>query len=357
MNRLLAVTALTIGLSVGIGTVHAQSLRNTDGPAEFPPASYTGKQYVDSKGCVFVRAGFDGSVTWVPRVDRNRKVICGATPTFANASPPPSSPAPEPETPPRRTVETAPPPTQTAPPPRQTTPPPRTRVVTAPPPAATTPPKRTTPPPANTNTACPGLSPLAQRYVKNSGHAVRCGPQAANPYVSGDASGVISVPKPPTIAPPPGYKSAFGPEEDRFNPNRGHVTREGFVQMRLVWTAGVPRRLVEGDKGRYYAVNATPTPDREFVLSTKDSTPESAAETPAPAGHRFVQVGLFATPEKAKAAARGLSPLGLPVRLAKATSGGRSYTMVLAGPFNSAAQLQNGLNAVKGVGYTGAVTR
>ena len=364
MHRLRTIAATAFGAALIAGSAGAQSLRNVDGPAEIPPASYTANQYVDSNGCVFIRAGFDGAVTWVPRVDRQRKVLCGFSPSLAGADLPPANAAPParpvvaelppPSAPPRSTT---PPPAATpvvaAPPPVRVTAPPPTVRVTAPPPKVVAPPPTVTaaPPPGGVTTVCPGLSPLAQRHVQNSGHAVRCGPQGASPYVRGDASGAIHVPQPPVITPPPGYKAAF--DDGRFNPNRGHVTREGFIQMRLVWTAGVPRRLVTENTEKYRVVNGVPTSDREFVISTKNATPETAL----PAGHRFVQVGLFSTEAKARAAAAGLQARGLPVRLGSATQGGKPYSVVLAGPFADPAALGTGLNAVRGIGYTGAFTR
>lgn len=69
-------------LVIGAGLSSAQSgTRNL--PAEFPPGSYQGKQYVDSKGCVFIRAGAAGNTVWVPRKSRAGKSICGMRPTFA----------------------------------------------------------------------------------------------------------------------------------------------------------------------------------------------------------------------------------------------------------------------------------
>ena len=79
LTRIIAVGIIVA--SAGISGLHAQSLRDSSPPQEFPPASYQGKQYVDSRGCIYIRAGIDGNVTWVPRVSRDRKQVCGFKPT------------------------------------------------------------------------------------------------------------------------------------------------------------------------------------------------------------------------------------------------------------------------------------
>lgn len=50
-------------------------------PAELPPAGYAGQQYVDSNGCLFLRAGRAGEVLWVPRVTREGVPMCGNQPS------------------------------------------------------------------------------------------------------------------------------------------------------------------------------------------------------------------------------------------------------------------------------------
>ena len=53
------------------------ALADLAGPAELPSPSYQGQQYIDSRGCVFLRAGYGGEVAWAPRLARDRKQLCG----------------------------------------------------------------------------------------------------------------------------------------------------------------------------------------------------------------------------------------------------------------------------------------
>lgn len=70
ITRVIALAVIVA--SAGVAMSQAQSLRNAGEPAEFPPSSYKGTQYVDSRGCVYVRAGISGNVSWIPRVSRSR---------------------------------------------------------------------------------------------------------------------------------------------------------------------------------------------------------------------------------------------------------------------------------------------
>jgi cell division septation protein DedD len=50
-------------------------------PAEQPPPDFAGQQYVDSKGCLFMRAGQAGRESWIPRVTRDGVPLCGNPPS------------------------------------------------------------------------------------------------------------------------------------------------------------------------------------------------------------------------------------------------------------------------------------
>lgn len=83
MSKVLSAAALAAAL-IG-GPAAAQSVAGVGEPRELPPAGYTQQQYVDSRGCVFLRAGLGDTVRWVARVGADRKPLCGATPTFQQA--------------------------------------------------------------------------------------------------------------------------------------------------------------------------------------------------------------------------------------------------------------------------------
>lgn len=252
------------------------------------------------------------------------------------------------------------------------------------------PPKRVVvaqPPALVGGSPCADASAVSQKYL-NSTRAVRCGPQATHPgtYTTRGGGGTpyvtTSVPPAPEIAPPPGYKPAF--EDDRFNPNRGQQTRTGWNQMRLVWTGGVPRRLIDQNTGRdvtslfpglrfrfismnqqkrYVAEHGWPGgEDSPLTVATKNTPPTQPVATKpvrsaTPSGHRFVQVGTFGVESNARNSAARLQQLGLPVRIGSYKKSGKTYMVVLAGPFNSGNALGSALSTARRAGFSDAFTR
>lgn len=72
------------------GLAQAQTRRPSMLPAELPPSDFDAAEFVDSRGCAFVRAALNGETTWLPLFDDDRQQVCGLTPTGVAGPPPPT---------------------------------------------------------------------------------------------------------------------------------------------------------------------------------------------------------------------------------------------------------------------------
>lgn len=255
--RLLSVSILA--LSMGLIGADAQSLRRDNGPAETPPASFKGNQYVDSQGCVYIRAGYAGQVNWVPRVSRSRKVLCGQRPSLAPQTAPKSAtatrtPASAKVVKRKANVAPAEPKAQTRVVRKVVRQKPQAQPVSTA--RAQVDPKRGTAQP-RVIYRC-GASEFSSRFI-NEG--ARCGPQQGTPRsiireeVSPQSNNQLLGPKGANrriaearLPVAKGYKRVW--EDGRLNPLRGVGTTSGKAQMQLVWSNTVPRYLIDPATGK-----------------------------------------------------------------------------------------------------------
>lgn len=387
------VSAAAFAVMILPNVAFSQTIAQIGGPAEQPPSGYAGDQFVDSRGCVFLRAGIAGQARWVPRVSRDRKVLCGFPPTFgARVAIEMADESPRVEAP--RVAAVAP----VAPAPRAVTQAPMATIASAMmPPVVAAPvarPQAAAPAPQTyqvvTSTGpgagkigCYSNAPVAEVVqLRNGGTAVVCtrgdGTLAGwRPPVYPNGSGVgaalrdpvvaradISRPDPSragrvatagshdvaqvpaarhdTPAVPKGYKLAW--TDDRLNPNRGVGTAKGQQAQDQVWNRDVPATLVGKTKAK-----------SQVTVSTKNAP--TAPVQAGGSGKIYVQVGTFGVAANAAGAAQRLRGLGLPVAKSKISKGGKALEIVLAGPFGSTAAAQGALRQARGAGFGDAFLR
>lgn len=349
------ISAAALLAALGATGAVAQSRSGPVIPAEMPPASYSGAQYVDSRGCVFIRAGFNGRVNWVPRYGDDRRPMCGRAPSMAgNQAAAPvavaaaQAPARQSAPAPRATASTGIP--YSVPPETSR---PRVRVA-APAPAQAQAQvyqagargldtrwsfyDRTGPSP------CTNLSPHSQMYMVPSPAMpelpLRCGPQERHTTDSvRELAPRGNVWEPWDGANP----SPMAPNVYQLPPPYAPRWPDAHLQQ---------RPAPQGHAAPAQRVAQTTAP-----RATVSSMGTAAPETRVAASGRYVQVGTFGVSANAQNTMARLQQSGLPVATGQVQRGGQPLQVVMAGPFTNPSEAQAALGTARALGFGDAFLR
>jgi hypothetical protein len=299
------ILAVAVWVLSGQGAT-AEQYPDPQGPAELPPESFTDVQYVDSTGCVFLRAGLNGKVTWIPRVTKDRGPLCGYAPSLA-----PSAPA-------GQAVDAG-----TA----RTTPAPAAAKVQ---PAATPPEDRQAKAAAARGPAparCAAEVPLPVRVpLVSGGTAVMCLTDQARM-----ASQTVVL---------------------RFEDATPLAPAAGQVLI-CPHDAGVVQRVPVMSGGETLLCTAGTGSLARLSVPKLRAGSQTVPETQG----RFVQVASFAQPANAERTKAWLTGLGLPVATGRLTRRGQEFEVIFAGPFSTADTADATLALVRAAGFDDAFLR
>lgn len=300
MMRLNVYAAAAMVCLFSASAVVAQS-----GPAELPPASFEGQQYVDSLGCVYLRAGYGGQVQWVPRINASRAPLCGYPPTYGSGA-----------------AEAA------------------TEGV------------------LDKTEAPRAKAPVRKKPPAAVGKLVIKAPPKLKPDAAGNSDNAPGDVAMSASAPPPGqigcYRSASVPLVVALMDGGFAVvctTGDGSLDG---WRPPIyPPGSSAGAALKYGRITGLRmTSSGQVVAMTAPVSASSMAATPA--AKIYVAVGTYRVPANAAGAVTTLKALGLPTAKSQMNRKGRALQVIYAGPFSSITAARAALAAAQGAGFDDA---
>ena len=320
-------------------------------PAEMPPPDFPGAQYIDSRGCVFLR----GDGRWTARLGPDGQPVCGFPPSLSarRTDPGVESPlavaTPEPETPEQRLATALAAGLRDG----ELTADPRPREEILPPAPV---PRPTSGPLADLD-AMIAAAPVLRRDMAGGlrandrlcallgydGQGSRL-PMLGHDATQGFCAGLPGTELAPKVA-------ALAPAPVVSQPDEAPTAMPAAAAPA---PPPVPPQPVRG------AAAPSPRPVRAAAERRAPAAAPARRDTPAemvPASARYVVVGRYKDAEAAQSMIDRLTTLGYPVARGRARAGDGATVAVLAGPFADRRSVIAALSDLRRRGHAGAVAQ